>query len=262
MKNRKSMLAFLCIVLLLGIGYCIPSIVMWLKDWTLVYEEKEVGIESIQLDVQNVDMLEALGAFSNMISNQIIVEVGDGFVTTYTEALKDEENPIPNDLYKSVQDFVTILDVKEEVVLVEFSAQNFAMMSKGDEEKVYSIWVCEGKDKADNKYLFWVDATLNKVMAFDVPFELFGKGDEAFYSGVDRVIQYYDFASYGSPIHSYAKDISDSLKYKYWSDEVEILDKDLEIILSLKIYRNENRFLFNIEPGSKGVTYYDAESIN
>lgn len=261
MKNRKRMVAIFGIAALLGIGYFIPTIVMWIKDFSLLYEEKEVEIESIPLDSQNVDLLEALEVFSDMISNQMIVEVGDGFATTYAEAIKEQEVSVSNALYKNVQEFATILDVKESVELVEFSAQNFAIMSKGEEEKVYSIWVCEGKDKAGNRYLFWVDATLNKVMAFSVPIGLFGKGDEAVFVGIDRVIQYYDFASYGSPIHSYAEDIDDSLKYKYWSNELEILDKELNVMLSLKFYRNGDRFVFNVEPESADMMYYDAAEL-
>ena len=67
-----------------------------------------------------------------------------------------------------------------------------------------------------------------------------------------------NFESFGFPIHSYAVDMDELLKTKYWKNEIEILDKDLEIILSLGIHRNGERFLFNVEPGS--VTY-DAQMI-
>ena len=259
MKNRKNIPVILGIVLLLVIGYYIPSIVMWLKDWSLMYEEKEVEIAFIQLDSQDVDMMEALDVFSDMLSNHLIVEMGDGFVMGYEESIK--EDTVWNALYNSMQDFATMLDVKEEVELVEFCAQYYVMMEKVDEENMYSVWMCEGKDRSGKEYYFWVDASLNKVMAFDVPFELFGKGDEAFYVGVDRVVEYYDFVSYGYPLHSYAKDISDSLKYKYWSNEVEILDKELNIMISLKFCRNGDRFVVNVEPESANIMYYDAQKV-
>ena len=164
MVKRKNILPILGIVVILGIGYCIPSIVMWVKDLSLLYEEKEVEIEAIQLDSQDVDMMEALHVFSDMLSNHLVVEVGDSFKMTYAEAMKDEETSIPSDLYRNIQDFLTMLDVKEEVILAEFYAQNYVMMPEGTEEKMYSIWVCKGIDKRNVEYHFWVDATLNKVM--------------------------------------------------------------------------------------------------
>jgi len=255
MKKRKSTRAILGIVALLGIGYFIPIMVMWLRDLSLMNEEKEVEIEAIQLDSQNVDLLETLQVFSSMLSWNVIVEEGDGFAETYIEAMKDGETSVASELYKSVQSFLTMLDVKEEVVLVEFYAQNYVMMAQGNEERMYSIWVCKGKDKSDIEYLFWVDATLNKVMAFDVPFWIFGKDNEAFYAGLNRVIEYYDFASYGSPAGSYASDMDELVKMKYWKNELEILNKDLEILLSLGIYRDGERFLFNVEPGNASAVY-------
>lgn len=258
MEKRKNILPILGIVVILGIGYCIPSIVMWVKDLSLLYEEKEVEIEAIQLDSQDVDMMEALHVFSDMISNHLIVEMGDSFKMTYAEAMKDEETSIPSELYRNIQDFLTMLDVKEEVILAEFYAQNYVMMAKGTEEKMYSIWVCKGIDKRNVEYHFWVDATLNKVMAFDVPFEIFGKGEEAFYSGLDRVTNYYDFASYGCALYSYAYDMSDMVKTKYWKNELEVIDKEFEILISLGLYRDGERFLFNVMPGNAGATY-DAE---
>ena len=260
MKTKKRNLAILGIVVLLGIGYFIPTMVMQLKDWSLNKSQKEVEIEEIQIDSQNVDLLEALRSFSQMISNNLVVEVGDGFAMSYEEATEQTENSVSEELYTSVQEFLTMLDVKEEAVLENFKAQNYAMLVDAKEETMCSVWVCEGEDSSGNVYCFWVDATLNKVMAFDVPFTIFGKGDEAFYSGMKRVIQYYDFSSYDSWSYSYAPDISELLKAKkYWQSEVEILDKQLETILTLKFYRNEKRFSFNIEPGNHNISSYDAE---
>ncbi len=253
MKRRKNIPAILGIILLLGSGYCIPTIVMCLRDWSLMYEEKEVEIASIQLDSQDVDMMEALDVFSDMLSNHLIVEVGDGFDINYEEAMKDDS--VPNALYSSMQDFLIMLDVKEEAELVDFAAQNYVMMTKMDEEKLYSVWMCEGKDRSGREYYFWVDASLNKVLAFDVPFDIFGKGNEAFYSGLSRMVDYYDFEAYGSSIRSYASDMDKLLKSKYWKNEMEILDKEFNIILSLGIYRDGDRFLFNVSPGDVIETY-------
>jgi hypothetical protein len=261
MKNHKRILAIGGIVLLLGIGYFIPTIVMKIKDWALMKEEKEVEIEAIQLDSQDVDMMEALSVFSEMLSNNLIVEVGEDFAISYTEVIQEESDSIPKKLYSDIQAFLTVLDVKEEVVLAELYAQNYVMMADKNDEKLYSIWLCKGIDKSGKEYSFWVDATLNKVMAFEVPFAIFGKGDEAFYSGLERAIEYYDFASYGSPIRSYMYDMDELRIKKYWKNEVEILNKDLQILLTLGVYRNGDRFLFNVDPGDVSITD-KAESKN
>lgn len=253
MKKDKSLIVVIGIVILLAVGYYIPTIVMQIKDWSMMKEEIEVEMESILLDTQEVDQIEALDHYSEMISSQLIVEVGDGFAESRTEVMQHEEEALQRELFMHVQEFLTLLDVKEDVKLVEFSAQNYTMMAKSNEEKMYSIWMCKGEDKSGEEYLFWIDATLNKVMSFDIPLELFGKDNEAFYSGLERVLDYYNFESFGFPIHSYAVDMDELLKTKYWKNEIEILDKDLEIILSLGIHRNGERFLFNVEPGS--VTY-------
>ncbi|MBQ6843593.1 MAG: hypothetical protein IJO60_03030 [Agathobacter sp.] len=260
MKTRKSSWAILGIVVLLGIGYLIPTMVMQLNDWSLNNTQKDVEIEAIQLETGNLDLLEALQSFSKMISNNIIVEAGTGFSMSYDEAMKQTKGDVSEELYTSVQEFLTILDVKEEAVLEEFYAQNYVMLVDEKDETMYSVWVCEGTDRSGKTYVFWVDATLNKVMAFDVPFAIFGNGEEAFFTGMERVIQYYEFSSYESLLYSYSSDMSELLKAKkYWQNEVEILDKNLDIILTLKFGQNENRFWFNTESGIKNISYYDAE---
>ncbi len=261
MKKSKRGLVVFGIVFLVGIGYFMPTIVMHIKDWSLMNEEMEVEIESIQLESQNADMMETMDAFSEMLSNHFIVEVGDEFEISQEEAMKDDA--IPNALFCATQEFLTILDPKEEVEFIDFSAQNYVMMAAKNEEKMYSVWVCTGKDRSGRAYYFWMDASLNKVMAFDVPFLIFGKDAATDYAlfdaGMERVINYYDFASYGSPISSYVSDMEKTFKSKYWKNEMEILDKDWNIMLSLELYRNGDRFLFNVAP-EYTIETYDAQS--
>ena len=254
MKKDKRIWAIVGIVLLLGIGYFLPTIVMQLKDWLLTKEEKDVEIEAIQLETQDVDMMEALSVFSQMLSNNLIVEEGQDFEISYAEVMQGEADSVPKELYGDIQAFLTMLDVKEEVVLAELYAQNYVMMADKNDEKLYSVWVCKGIDKSGKEYSFWVDATLNRVMAFNVPFSIFGKSDEAFNSGFERVLEYYDFASYGSPICGYAVDMEELQSKKYWKNEVEILNKDLQVLLTLGVHRNGDRFLFNVDPGDISIT--------
>ena len=126
MKKNNRSLAIIGIVLLLGIGYLIPTIVMQLKDWSLIKEEKEVEIEAIQIEPQETDLIEALSGFSDMFAKYMIVEVGDDFTRSYAEVVKEDSSSVPNKLYNNVQSFLRMLDVKEMVVLVEFTQKKYS----------------------------------------------------------------------------------------------------------------------------------------
>lgn len=250
-KVKKGSLAVIGIVVLLSAGYVIPEIVMWIKDWSLKNEQQEVIIESIQIEVQDVDLLEAMGDFPDMLSKYLVVEKGDEFETYGTDGVPETNDSVSKALYMHVQEFLTMLDPKEEVELEKFYAQNNVMAVAGSEERAYSVWICKGLDKSGNEYYFWVDATLFKVLAFEIPFAVLGKGEEAFASAMDRLIAYYNFSVYDSWAHSYTIDISESLKLKYWENDLQILDKSLNEILSVCMYKNADSFLFNVYPGTK-----------
>lgn len=254
MKRKKSSTAICGIVVLLGIGYLIPTMVMHIKDWSLKNEQKDVSIEAIQIDSQKVDLLEELSVFPDMLSNQFLVEVGGGFETNYTEAMQQAEDSFSKELYTSVQEFLMMLDVKQKVVLEIFYAQNYAMMADVNDERVYSIWVCKGADSSGKEYYFWVDATLQKVMAFDVPYAIYGKSDEAFYSAMHRLVAYYDFSAYDSFAYTYFSEPTELAKTEYWKTDLQILDKPGKVILSLSLYKNADRFSFNIYPGTVKIS--------
>ena len=136
-----------------------------------------------------------------------------------------------------------MLDVKEEIVIKSFSAQNYVMMVK---EKFYSIWVCVGADSSGAIYYFWLDAATEMVMAFDVPYEIIGKTDEAFYTAMmSRLVAYYDFEKNGLPLYSFSEEHEYLYKTKYWSNNLQLYDKAGKEQLSICIYKNGDRLLFN-----------------
>ena len=252
MKNRRNYVAILGIIALLFIGYLIPSFVMKLEDFDLWKEKKSVKIEAIQLDNQKVDVIEELSVFAEMLSESNIVEEGSAIKEDYrnemqqieNEAVKDsEEEDASKSLYQTVQEFLTLLDVKEEIVMEKFSAQNYDMMV---EEKFYSVWSCVGTDYSGTTYYFWVDATTEMIMAFDVPYEIIGKTDEAFYTALmSRIVAYYDFEKYGLALYSFSEVHEYLYKTKYWSNNLQIYDKAGKEQLSICIYKNGDRLLFN-----------------
>lgn len=252
MKKRRNYVAILGIIALLFVGYLIPSAVMKLEDIDLWEEKKSIKIEAIQLDNQKVDVIEELSVFAEMLLESDIVEV-DGEIKEEhrnemqqleNEAVKDsEEETVSKSLYQNIQEFLTMLDVKEEFVIKSFSAQNYVMMVK---EKFYSIWVCAGTDSSGAIYYFWVDAATEMVMAFDVPYEIIGKTDEAFYTAMmSRLVAYYDFEKNGLPLYSFSEEHEYLYKTKYWSNNLQLYDKAGKEQLSICIYKNGDRLLFN-----------------
>lgn len=262
MKKKRNNVVVLAIIGLLGIGYLIPTAIMKLEDMGLWSEKKSIEIEEIQLNSQEVDVIEELEVFPEMLSNNIVVGMGDGVEEEYAGAMQQaedsEEQSVLETLYHTTQDFLTMLDVKEELRLEKFSAINYAMMVDKDDERVYSIWSCVGYDKGGNAYYFWMDATTKKVMAFDVPYSTIGNSDEAFYSAMDRIIDYYDFSAYGFPVYSFSETPSMLYYNKYWSNDLLILNKEGEEKLSICVYKMGDRLLFNTYSGTTSI-FYDAE---
>lgn len=252
MKKNRNYVAILGIISLLFVGYLIPATVMKLEDLDLWKEKKTIEIEAIQLDNQKVDVIEELSVFAEMLSQSDIVEVGqeikeernNEMLQLENEAVKDsEEETTSKSLYQTVQEFLTMLDVKEEIVMKEFSAQNYVMMVK---EKFYSIWACIGTDSSGTTYYFWVDAATEMVMAFDVPYVIIGKTDEAFYTALmSRLVEYYDFEKYGLGLYSFSEEPKYLYKTKYWSNNLQLYDKAGKEQLSICINKNGDRLLFN-----------------
>lgn len=254
MKRNRNYVAIMGIAVLLLVGYLIPTAVMSLEDLDLWKEKKSVEIEKIQLDNQQVNVIEELSVFSEMIYKNNIVQTDGAISEEYSEEWKTpEDNPVTdnkeaslsNSLYQTVQDFLRMLDVKEEIVLKSFSAKNYVMMA---EENFYSIWNCVGTDESGTTYYFWVDATTEIVMAFDVPYAIIGKSDEAFYTALmSRIVEYYEFEKYGLALYSFAEERELLYKTKYWSNDLLIYDKEGKEQLSICIYKNGDRLLFNTQ---------------
>lgn len=258
MKKKWNSIAVIGIIALLGIGYFIPMGIMWIEDWNLKMQQSKVEINPIQLDSQKVDVIEELSVFADMLSNRLVVDVGPGISEDYdaNQVEQDEmlqleesesEQSVSRNLKQKVQEFLTLMDVKEELVLEKLEAANYAMMAE-NAEQVYSIWECVGYDEAGKEYYFWMDVSTEKVMAFDFPYQVIGHSDEGFHSMIWRLWDYYALSDYGFPVMNLAEEQKNLYKTKYWKNEIQMLDDALEVQLSVCVYKEGDRLLFNKHP--------------
>ncbi len=259
MKKKWNSVAVIGIIALLGIGYFIPMGIMWIEDWNLKMQQSKVEIKPIQLDSQKVDVIEELSVFADMLSNRLVVDVGPGFSEDYdaNQAVQDEmsqiegtesEQSTSRDLKQKAQDFLLLMDVKEEIVLEKFQATNYVMMVEKNAEQVYSIWESICYDEAGKEYYLWIDASTEKVMAFDIPYQVIGHSDEGFQSMIWRLWDYYALSDYGLLGTNLAEDQTNLYKTKYWKNEIRMLDAAFEVQLSVCIYKEGDRLLFNMHP--------------
>lgn len=258
MKKKMNSVAILGILGLLGVGYLIPTALMIVEDRELRLEKKSIEIDDIQLSSQNVDTIEVLGAFPDMLMNDIVVDVGEGSQEDYMESVQSDSNDTEQEystsLQKNVQDFLLMLDAKEEAVFEKFYATNYAMMVAVNDDRVYSVWECVGVGADENVYYFWVEDSTGKVMAFDIPYNTIGYVDEGFYSAMECLMIYYEISDYGFPGYRYIDTQSNLYKTKYWQNGLLLLDKEGNENLCIYIYKTGDRLLFNNYPGTVSVS--------
>ncbi|MBQ8518246.1 MAG: hypothetical protein IJ455_01415 [Agathobacter sp.] len=258
MKKKMNSAAILVILCLLGIGYLIPTVIMAVEDRSLQMEKKAIEIDEIQLSSQNVDTIEMLGFFPDMLMNYIVVDVGEGIQEDYMESVQSGSNEMEQNnstsLQKNVQEFLLMLNAKEEIVFEKFYATNYAMMVEVNDDRVCSVWECVGVDAGENEYIFWVYDGTGKVMAFDVPYNVIGYMDEGFYSAMDRVMEYYEISDYGFPAYQYIDTQTNLYKTKYWQNGLLLLDKEGYEKLCIHIYKTGDRLLFNNYPGTVSIS--------
>lgn len=258
MKKKMNSVAVLGILGLLGVGYLIPTAITIMEDRELRSEKKSIEIDVIQLNSQSVEAIEVLTVFPDMLMNDIVVDVGEGIQQDYTESMQTDSNETEQvystSLQKNVQEFLLMLDAKEEAVFEKFFATNYAMMVAADDDRVYSVWECVGVDADGTAYYFWVEDSTGKVMAFDIPYTAIGHQDEAFYSAMNRVMDYYEISEYGFPAYSYVETQSNLYKTKYWQNGLMILDKEGNEKICIYIYKNGDRLLFNNYPGTVSIS--------
>ncbi len=252
--KKKNSFAIAGIILLLALGYHMPSAIMAMTDEERNSECKSFQIEEIQLSFQNVDIEEELEIFSEMLLNHIVVEEGKTSIVVGPNAdLQGEvgqaemENADEESLgvLESVKAFLEMLCPKVDIEFVDFKAEYYVMMVSGEDERVYPIWACYGVDEQGREYFIWMGDSSKKVLAFDVPFDVIGVTDEAFYMTMERLGTYYGYEVFGL-----SETVSNVYKIKTWQDTWMTFDEGGNEKNSLYIGKMGERFLFNVYPGS------------
>lgn len=263
MRKKINILAVMGIFLLLALGYFVPPIVMAMEDRHLQSENKTFFIEEIELNFQNVDMLEELSLFSDMLSQNIIVEIGketyeEDFVAEKEDAQQAVQEQVSSEKYQIIKtvikEFLAVLNMENELEFEKISAINYVMMASYNDEKVYSVWKCCGVDEKEQSYCFWIDDFTRKVMAFEVPYEIIGTLDESFYQVMENVKEYYGFAVFGLAEHQ-----ENLYKSKYWQNSLMLLNEDKEEGLELYIFKTGETLYFNMYP--RTISIYNSEDV-
>lgn len=256
MRKKENSLALLGVVVLLFFGYSIPTVAMAMEDRGLLKEAKSIEIDEIKLNVQSMDVVETLDVFPDVLMNNIVVEtatkVSSGVSGGHTES--QEQMSSTGDYEKiqsSIEFFWNLLHVEKEIEFVEFTATHYIMMVASDDERVCSLWKCHGMDENKQEYVFWIEDTSGKILAFVIPFHFVGMDNESFYMSMGDLGQYYGFSNYG------LKDFfTEVYEMNYWENYLYLFDEQDDVKVNITLYKNRDKLYFNLYPQP-----YDYESL-
>lgn len=252
--KKENCFAVAGIILLLILGYCIPSVFMKMTDEQRTAASKSFQIEEIQLDFTNVNIEEELEIFPEMLLNEIVIEQGQMSISiSPSEDLQSTEEDIELQTIKkesqivleSVNVFLDVLCPESEIEFVDFKAEYYVMMVSSEDKRVYPIWICFGVDNEEREYRIWLDDISKKVMAFEVPFEVMGMTDKEFLTAMERLGEYY-----GCEVFALSDTISNVYKIKTWQNTWMTYNKEEKEKNSIYIGKMGERFWFNVYPES------------
>lgn len=248
--SKGNSFGVFAILLLLCLGYFIPTAILAVEDEGLIQEEKSIAIEKIELITPKADVVEQLRIFEEMMFSHIVISM-DGDKVHESVKQPENETEYRNDesnLRACVQEFWQVF--KEEVLVYEkFSFTNYIMMAGNKNDSMHSIWECTSVDKDGKEYYFWIDDATGKVVAFDIPYENVGYMDEEFYAAINRLTEYYGFSSY-----EFIDILRNLYKTKYWQNGIILREENMGVELSLNIYKSGDRLQFNNYPNTKSFS--------
>lgn len=249
MSIRNSF-GVLAILLLLCLGYFIPAAILAVEDEGLLQEEKMIAIDEIELNPQRVDIIEQISIFAEMMHSRIVIRMDEQKEYVEENVMQSdsltEQKTDENNLDECIQEFWKCFKGEEELEFEKFLAQDYVMMAGTNNDSLYSIWECTGVGKDEEQFIFWIDDATGKILGFDIPYSSVGNLDGEFYSAIHLISRYYGFSSY-----EFLDVLRNLSKTKYWENGITFYDEDLSVELSLNIYKNGDRLLFNIYPYTK-----------
>lgn len=258
--RKKNSLAIIGIVFLLLLGYSIPAIVMAMEDKERKSELKSYEMEEISLEFQQVDLVEELKIFPDMLVSNILVEQGDTSITVQLDQdSQDEQDNVQSEvedkegtwIENSIVTFLQALHPEADMEFVDFKATYYVLMVSPEDERVYPVWECYGIDGENREYRFWLDDMTGTVLGFDIPYQVIGGSDQAFYDTVNRIGAYYGYEVYGL-----LESMSNVSKIDSWQNTLMLFDEKGENENNLFIYKIGSRMYFNVYPGC--VSIYDG----
>lgn len=231
MKNKRSVIAILGMALAFAFGFIIPMVVTVFEDNYLQSKTKEYKIEEISLHSVEGDLTEKLIVLQELRVEEIVVQ------KSMTEMSSDSTG-----IEKNVAEFFSIMQKKEVVEFQKFSTTSM-VIADADKDKVYSLWKCYAVDENENEYLFWIDETTKKVLAFEMQVDVKQMDNEDYYMMADNLAKYYGYTG-----------------VKFEENDIKFLDKERgetaivfynEVTgeeLMLIFYKNGNTLSFNMYP--------------
>ena len=236
-KNWKMTLIFTGILLLLMIAYMVPVAVTKAEDKSLDEKKKTFEIEEVSIVSDSSSFMEELQDFSYILSSQIIISQSGNEWTLEDEDIINNENDAEF-MKKQVMEFLCLLGTKESVEISDFSyiTSVMASMHTGN---IYVIWECSVCDDENNEFVFWLDDTTGKVLAFQSLQLDFWEDTEAFRSSFSALGEYYGFADCEVGELYFEEKVSES--------EVIFRNEDADgPELMLPIYKSGDSIVFNL----------------
>ena len=251
--SRWNSVGVLAILLLLCLGYFIPTVILAVEDEGRQQEEKAIAMDEIELNINGIDIIEQISVFAEMMHSRIVITMDAEKESVKEDVMQSENSTVQtsdeNNLNECIQKFWRCFQDNEILEFEKFLVQDYVMMAGVKNDSLYLIWECMGVDREEKEYIFWVDDATGKILGFDIPYTCVGNTDGEFYSAVNAISEYYGFSSY--ELMEVLRNLS---KNKYWENGITFYDEAQTMKLSLNIYKNGDRLLFNIYPYTKTLS--------
>lgn len=251
--NRENSLGIFAILLLLGLGYFIPAVILGMEDASRREVEKTITMDEIELNMEKENVIEQLRIFPEMMFSRIVIQMDESKENAEANVQQSEpsteQRNDENNLKLSIQELWLNLKATEELSFEKFSFGNYIMMASHSSDSLYSIWECEGVDKEGNIYRFWIDDITGKILAFDIPYSSVGNTDGEFYAAMNGICMYYSFSSY-----EFVEVLRNLNKQKYWENGLTMYDKNENVEVSIPVFKSEERLMFNIYSYTKPLS--------
>ena len=244
MKRWKNSLIIIGMMALLLIAYIIPVVVTKAEDRSLGRKTKTCEIEGIRITSDNSSFVEELQEFPIVLLDDIVIQQEQNEHDESEGIAQSEEF-----IRRQVKEFVGLITNQENVEISELS-YNKSIRASIHTGNVYEIWNCSFVDEeGEASYMFFLDDTTGKVLAFQMWRENWQENAETFINCFQQLGNYYGF------------DDCEIVELDFTSKESEsvVIFRNADADgpeLMLPIYKYGDTISFNLGLGKKNI-YYD-----